>query len=47
MDIARDELTKKFDEISVEKLQVSSFYIFVIMKCNLQKNYLAKYNNDI
>lgn len=28
MDIARDELTKKLDEISVEKLQVqSSFFI--------------------
>lgn len=34
MDISRDELTKKIDEISVEKLQVVLFSLFFfIIKC--------------
>lgn len=37
MDIARDELTKKLDDISVEKLQVWSFSL---IKCVETHDYL-------
>lgn len=37
MDIARDELTKKLDDISVEKLQVWSFSL---IKCVKTHDYL-------
>ena len=38
MDISRDELTKKIDEISVEKLQVVLFSLFFFITKRLEQH---------
>lgn len=45
MDIARDELTKKLDEISVEKLQVWSFTIIRFLSFKTF-HYLSRFRSD-